>query len=261
MIKLAILTARSHLRVIGALMMREVVTRFGREGLGLLWIILEPLAFCFGVLILWSVIKPPYEHGIKLGPFVMTGYMSLILMRHIISQNINAVQANFGIFYHRQVKYLHIYAARSAIEFASVTVAFVIVYLVLAAMSQVKMPADISMVYLGWVAIAWASIGVSLVISALAIRFDAVHRLSGLFMYLLIPFSGAFYMVSFLPPAAQEVILYVPLPHGVEMLRRGVFGEFVSTHYTMWYPFFCGTVLIVLGLLLLRLFADRVSPE
>lgn len=242
-------------------MMRELVTRFGREGLGLLWIILEPLAFCFGVLALWTAIKPPYEHGIKLGPFVMTGYMSLILMRHIISQNLNAVQANIGIFYHRQIKVLHVYAARTLIEIGSVSLAFVVVYIALSLSSQVNFPSNIMMVYLGWSAIAWLSVGLSLVIAALALRFDTVHRLSGLFMYLLIPISGAFFMISFLPPSAQKIMLLIPMPHGVEMLRSGVFGEFVPTHYVIWYPFFWGTVLFALGLLLVNLFSSRVTFE
>jgi capsular polysaccharide transport system permease protein len=261
LIKFVMLALRSHLRMVGALMMRELVTRFGREGLGLLWIILEPLAFCFGVLALWSLIKPPYEHGIKLGPFVMTGYMSLILMRHIISQNINAVQANVGIFYHRQIKAIHIYAARTFIEFGSVTLAFIVVYVALALSSQVNFPSNIMMVYIGWLAVAWMSVGLSLIISALALRFEAVHRLSGLFMYLLIPLSGAFFMISFLPPSTQKIMMLVPMPHGVEMLRSGVFGEFVPTHYVIWYPFLWGSIFIVFGLLLVRLFSDRVSFE
>ena len=40
-------------RIIGALMMREIVTRFGREGFGFLWLIGEPLLFCMGVIVMW----------------------------------------------------------------------------------------------------------------------------------------------------------------------------------------------------------------
>ena len=51
-------------RVIGALVMREMTTRYGRQGLGFAWVIGEPLIFCFGVLILWTATKPAYEHGL-----------------------------------------------------------------------------------------------------------------------------------------------------------------------------------------------------
>ena len=87
---------RSHIRIIGALMMRETVTRYGRQGLGLLWLIGEPLLFCFGVIIMWSLIKPAYEHGVRIAPFIMTGYMCLLLLRHLVGANMNALQANGG---------------------------------------------------------------------------------------------------------------------------------------------------------------------
>ena len=82
-------------------MMREIVTRFGREGFGFLWLIGEPLLFCMGVIVMWSIIKPEYEHGIRIAPFVMTGYMCLLLLRHQISYSQGAVQGNVGLLHVR----------------------------------------------------------------------------------------------------------------------------------------------------------------
>lgn len=45
---------KNQARIIGALMMRELITRYGREGLGFLWLVLEPLVFCFGVMGMWG---------------------------------------------------------------------------------------------------------------------------------------------------------------------------------------------------------------
>ena len=44
-------------RVIGALMIRELVTRFGRENIGFLWMMVEPLLFAGLVGILWRYIE------------------------------------------------------------------------------------------------------------------------------------------------------------------------------------------------------------
>jgi capsular polysaccharide transport system permease protein len=41
--------------VIGAVMMRELHTRYGRENLGFVWLIVEPLFFCLGVMVVWTV--------------------------------------------------------------------------------------------------------------------------------------------------------------------------------------------------------------
>ena len=45
-------TVRRHARLLWALMMRELSTRYGRDNLGFLWLIGEPLLFTFGVLIM-----------------------------------------------------------------------------------------------------------------------------------------------------------------------------------------------------------------
>ena len=41
-------------RVLYALMMREVITRFGRNNLGALWLIGEPMIFTLGIVALWT---------------------------------------------------------------------------------------------------------------------------------------------------------------------------------------------------------------
>ena len=129
-----------HFRILGALIMREMATRFGREGLGFAWVVGEPLVFCFGVILLWSLTKPAYEHGVRLAPFVMTGYMSLILTRHLIGLLGSALQSNLGLLYHRQIAPLHIFGARIILELGGATTAFIIVYLVLIALRQVGLP-------------------------------------------------------------------------------------------------------------------------
>ena len=37
-----------QIKVIGALLMREIHTRYGRENIGHLWVIGEPMLFCTG---------------------------------------------------------------------------------------------------------------------------------------------------------------------------------------------------------------------
>ena len=61
---------RIQWRVIRALLMREVITRFGRENVGVLWLIGEPALFTLGVSALWSAAG--LNHGSAL-PIVALG--------------------------------------------------------------------------------------------------------------------------------------------------------------------------------------------
>lgn len=242
---------KKQTRVVNALVLRELVTRYGREGLGFLWLVLEPLVFCFGVIILWSFMKPTYEHGIRVAPFVMTGYMMLLLFRHMVSVCTGAVQANIGLLHHRSVRPLHVYIARIILEILGGGTAFLVVYLILLSIGSVGPPHDILEVYGGYLLMAWLSTGLALTMSALAIRFEVIERIIPVSLYLMVPLSGAFIMVDWLPPAYQDVYLLNPMPHTVEMVRDGVFGEFVRTRYDPIYPFYWGFVLNITGLLLL----------
>jgi len=248
-------------RIIGALMMREMVTRYGREGLGFLWVVGEPLMFCLGVIVMWTFLKPAYEHGVRVGPFVMTGYMCLLLLRHLIAHSLGAIQANIGLLHHRQVRIVHVYFARGLVEFMGTTTAFVAVYAILFALGQVSLPKDVLILYWGWISLAWFSFGLALVLSVLAVRFEVVERVTQLFTYILIPLSGAFFTVSVVPPRYREMFLLVPMPNAVEMVRAGFFGEFFETYYHAMYPIVAGTVLVVVGLLILSTAIKYVDVE
>ena len=252
---------RRQARVVGALFMREMITRYGREGLGFLWVIGEPLIFCLGVMGMWALVKPEYEHGVRVGPFIMTGYMCLLLFRHVVSHNLSALQANSGLMHHRGVRPLHIYISRGLIEFAGSTVAFVICYAILLMMNLVHLPSNVLLLYAGWLILGWLSFGFSLLFAALSIRFEVMERIVPVFMYLIIPFSGAFIMVDWLPSKYQEIYLLVPMPHTVEMVRSSVFGEFVPTHYNSLYPIMWAAVTTVVGLLVLETSLSRVDID
>lgn len=252
---------RKQCRIIGALLMREMATRYGRTGLGFAWVVAEPLAFCFGVMILWGVTKPAYEHGVRLSPFVMTGYMSLVIIRHLIGLMASAIQSNTGLLYHRQIKPVHILFSRALLEVGGGTIAYFIVYVVLLAIGQVSLPNDYLLLYAGWFTLIFNAIGVALIIAGLAMIFEAFERLTSLISYAIIPISGAFFMVGWLPPGAREIFLKIPLVHGIEMMRSSVFGENVATYYDAPYAIAWAASMIIAGLLLIAYGRDRIDSE
>lgn len=239
-------------QIIGALMMREMATRYGRRGLGFLWVVGEPLLFCTGVMLLWVFVKPHAAHGLSVAAFVMTGYMCLLLMRHCISFSINAIGANTGLMYHRALSPLHFYLTRCILEFAGATAAFLVLYAVLLLLGQVGWPQDWLLLYFGWVLMWLMSMGTGFIFSALTVRFEIMERIVSLLTYAMIPLSGVFFMVDWLPPRVREIYLLVPYPNAVEMIRAGVFGEFVPTHFNQAYALVTALLLVLVGFLLIK---------
>src|SRR5207248_8707633 len=68
---------RIQTRVTGALIMREIVTRYGRHNIGFMWVFAEPMMFTLGVVIVWSLLRT-HTTRLPVIPFVVTGYSSLL---------------------------------------------------------------------------------------------------------------------------------------------------------------------------------------
>lgn len=258
---MALQSVLTTFRIIGALIMREMTTRFGRNGIGFAWLVVEPAIFCLGVLVLWTFTKPEYEHGVRLAPFVVTGYMSLILIRHFIALLTSAINANIGLLYHRHVKPTHILMARATLEFGGASIAFLVVYFFLWLLGQVPVPYSLLLIYGGWFLMAWSAMGLALILTGLVMRYEVFERIVGLIGYLMIPLSGAFFMVSWIPEGFRKFVLLLPFVHATEMMRAGVFGEFIQTFYTPSYAFILGLVMNIIGLLIISISIDRIEVE
>jgi capsular polysaccharide transport system permease protein len=251
----------THRRVIWALLMRELSTRYGRDNIGFLWVIGEPLLFAGCVTLMWSKLKPEFEHGIRVVPFVVTGYMALILTRHMIQHGMNCVKANTGLLYHRHITVMHLFIARLTLEFIGVTFAFLVIFSFLLLIGQMQPPKNLPLVYEGWMILAWIGVGLALIFGALAEIFEFMERIVGVVTYIMVPMSGAFYMASWVPAQFRHFLLLLPFIHPVEMIRSGFFGEFVETHYSVPYALAWGSSLTFLGLVLVQFIRKRVEIE
>ena len=251
----------SHGSIIWALLLRELATRYGRNNLGFLWIVAEPLLFCAAVLALWTAIKPPYEHGIAIVPFVVTGYMPIILVRHMITHALTCIRSNASLLYHRQVTLIHLFVARMALEFIGVSLAFFAVSAILFAFGLMEAPRDLALLYAGWCVLAWLSFGLALMMGAIAEMVPVVERVVAALTYVLVPLSGTFYMVAWLPPAYRAGVLKLPFIHPIEMIRGGYFGGGVQVFYNLGYVCLWAAGFTFAGLLLLRFVRDRIEIE
>ena len=52
---------------------------------------------------MWHFVRGRYEHGLLVVPFVWSGYLPILLFRHIGSHMLRAVRFNMSLFYHRNV--------------------------------------------------------------------------------------------------------------------------------------------------------------
>lgn len=248
-------------RVIGALLMREILTRFGRHNIGFLWLFVEPMLFTLGVTALWIFAKMGHGSSIPIVAFAITGYSSVLLWRNMPARCIGAITPNLALMYHRHVKVVDIFAARLLLEAAGATISFVVLGLLFSAIGWINPPEDIGKVLFAWFMLAWFGFSLALLLGALSEQSELIDKLWGPSSYLLFPLSGAAFMVDALPTAAQDLILMLPMVHGVELLREGYFGSTFKAHYNIFYLAVICAVMTLFGLAKTRQISRTVMPE
>jgi ABC-type polysaccharide/polyol phosphate export permease len=248
-------------RVIHALLMREILTRFGRHNIGFLWLFVEPMLFTLGVTALWTIANANHGSSLPIVAFALTGYSSVLLWRNMPSRTIGAISPNLSLMYHRNVKVIDIYTARLLLEAGGATISFAILSLFFIAIGWIKPPEDTLKVIAAWLLLAWFGASLALLLGALSERSEVIEKLWHPASYLLFPLSGAAFLVDALPPKAQEYILILPMVHGVEMLREGYFGSLVRAHYDAGYLILSCSVLSLIGIAQLRIVSRQAMPE
>jgi ABC-type polysaccharide/polyol phosphate export permease len=250
-----------QLRIIGALLMREILTRYGRHNIGFLWLFAEPMMFTLGVTALWTMAGATHGSNLPITAFALTGYSSVLVWRNTVSRTTSAIMPNLSLMYHRNVRVIDIFASRIVLEIVGAGTSFVILTLFFLAIEWIIPPHDILKVIFGWTMLAWFGAGLALFLGALSERSEVIEKLWHPISYLLFPLSGAAFMVEWLPQQAQNVVLYLPMVHGVEILREGFFGSAVHAHYDMGYMAVCNLCLTLLGFAMERDISRRVEPE
>jgi capsular polysaccharide transport system permease protein len=246
-------------RVLYALMMREIITRFGRDNLGVLWLVAEPMIFTLGVATLWSTAGLTHASSIPVVAFAVTGYSSVLMWRNSASHSSMAVESNKTLLYHRGVMVIDVILTRIALEVAAATCSFAVLSLTFIYVGWMPPPVNLSLVLAGWLMLAWFGASLALTIGAGTAFSPVVERLWIPVAYLLFPLSGAAYMVDWLPTRLQSIVQYLPMVHGIELLRQGFFGNVVRTHYDVGYMTTCCLLLTLSGLFLMREAGHRVE--
>lgn len=241
--------------MIGAVIMRELHTRYGRENIGYLWLIAEPLML--GTII--SVLHGGgHDNGINPVAFTVTGYCNFIMFRGIVNRAEGSLQANLPLLYHRMVTVFDITTGRALLEAAGTISAFGILLTFCVALGYTDLPERPIYLAAGIGLIFWFSFALSMIIAGGTHEHSFLERMIHPFTYFMIPLSGAFYMVEWIPEKYRYYLMFNPLPHCFEIIRYGVFRSATLDYVDFEYVTACCAILTLFGLLALRLVKSRI---
>lgn len=248
-------------RVINALLMREIITRYGRENIGFLWLFIEPLAMTMFMVIMWKFIRGDQFSTLNIVAFTITGYPLMMMWRNASNRAIGSISANISLLYHRNVRVLDTIFARMLLEIAGATIAQILIMALVMAIGWIDMPNDLFYMVMAWVLMAFFAIGFGLIICSIAQKFEVFGKIWGTLSFVMMPLSGVFFFVHNLPQTAQKYAQWVPMISGTEMFRKGYFGDNVTTYENVGFLIVCDLVMLFVGLILVRNFSRGIEPR
>ena len=244
-------------RVIWALTMREVITRFGREGIGAFWLLAEPAMFIVGVMVIFSYIDSLGVYSVA--EYLAVSYPTLLLWRNGSGRVAKALDVNRALLHHQPIRPIDIIYSRILLEYASSAGAFIVLFIIFVQLGICHWPNDLLTMCFGYLLIFGFSFAFILILSALAELSETIERVSHIITYLMLPFTGVFLPVFLVPPQYRDILLAMPLVDAVEYFHKGYYGAAMPTYYHLEYTIFMIFFLILFGYLLTNIAIKKVQ--
>jgi len=243
-------------RVVGALVLRESRTRFGRNRLGFSWAVVEPLAQVALLGAAFELMGRSGPNGTDIFMFIAAGVVPFHAFSKMTTRCMGAVDANRTLLSYPLVKPVDAVAARALLEAAIYAAVFVLTAAAGIALGLGALPADPLRVAAGLALGAALGLGVGLAACAAASLVPTVERLVPVAVRVLFFTSGLFYSLSMLPSEAAAALSWNPLVHVTETVRAGMFAGFDGSAASLGYLALWALAAVTLGLHLFRI-AER----
>jgi capsular polysaccharide transport system permease protein len=241
-------------QVIGALVLRDMRTRFGLGYLGFLGSFVVPFVHIGVIVAINYVLGRVVPVGTDALLYLSLAILPFILFIYTARQMLQAITANRPLFHFPRVKMIDSLIARSVVEIVGAVVMAVVVLAVLHLGETPFRPASWSTFLAGLVASVAIGFSLGLVFATLA----ALTTVSiVLFIGVAMVFwglSGAFFIPDMIPEPYRSWLWYNPLLHATELVRVGYYSEYASQTldpgYVVWFCVACTALGLVLPWLL-----------
>lgn len=248
------------LRSVVALILREMVTRYGRTPGGYLWTIAEPVGGIAMLVIIFSVglkIRTP-ALGINFPLFFATGLMTLGMYQGTAGVVQRALNFSRQLLFYPGIGFVEAILARFLLE---VLTRLVVVYVVLGAilmLFETRAVIDLPPIIAALGLAALIGLGIGCLNAFLIPTFPLWESVWGILTTPLFLMSGIFFLYEDLPEIGQDVLWYNPLIHLTGLMRAGFYPTYQPQYVSFVLLGLWVLVPLVFGVMLLRKHHRRI---
>lgn len=214
-------------RVIYAIMLRDIRTRFGHTKLGYFWAIMEPITHLLTLgSVFYAVNHAPPPVGDNLFLFYITGLVPFLMFSHVSHDVMSAAEANNAMLQLPIVKRTDIMAAHALRQFATELCVGIIIFSIAGLLGQRGMPAD-PLTAMAAITLLWLlAVGVGAFNLVILEAFPSYETLYASLIRMLYVASGIYFSPISMPDWVREILAWNPILQGIEYFRSGFFPQY-----------------------------------
>lgn len=242
----------ASLRTITALMLREMVTTYGRSPGGYLWAVLEPSA---GIALLTLIFSSGFQSpalGTNFPIFYATGMIPFLMFNDLSGKVAMSLLFSRPLLAYPAVTYLDAIIARFLINMLTqILVAYITLGGILLAFDTRLLP-EYTTIVAAFGLTALLALGIGTMNCYLFTRFPVWQRAWSILMRPMFIISCIFFLFETIPQPYRDILWYNPIVHIVGLVRHGFYANYDASYVSILYLLGLSLGLFMGGLLLLR---------
>lgn len=241
----------ASLRTITALILREMVTTYGRSPGGYAWAVLEPVVGIALLSLIFSVGFRSPALGTSFPLFYATGMLPFAMYSDISGKLSLAILFSKPLLAYPAVTYMDAILARFIVNMLTqLLVAYLILIGILLAFDTNVVP-DYPTICVAFFLAAVLGLGVGTLNCYLFVRFPLWQRAWSILMRPMFLISCIFFLFETIPKQGQDVLWYNPVVHVVGLMRRGFYTNYDAPYVSVTYVMSLSMLFFLAGLVLL----------
>ena len=245
-----------HTRIVSALLIREMASRFGSKPGGYVWAFMEPAGYVMMMTVVFGAITHTPALGDSFPLFFASGYIGYYFYHATLGYVGSALSGNKALLNYPIVAPIDTVVARFILQmFTNVFVAVAVFALIIN--FEMRAPPNVN-----WAPLLQAAtlagllaLGVGMSNTVLFLKFPFYESVYGIISRPLMLISGVFFIPDNLPHPYRDLVLINPVVHVITLFRTGFYPEYRATSLDLGYLYAFVLVSLFSGSLLFSLAA------
>ncbi|UWQ19679.1 ABC transporter permease [Jannaschia sp. M317] len=249
------------IRTIGALMLREMSTTYGRSPGGYLWSFAEPIGGVALLTLVFSAITRTPPIGSNFPIFFATGFLPFALYGAVVGNVSASIRYSKPLLAYPGVTYVDAIIARLLLTVITQVLVTIIIFSMIMLIFDLQLYIDYLLVLRGLLMAAVFGLGVGLANCYPVSVYPIWQTIWAVLNRPLFIVSGIFFLIDPLPEKLRSALLLNPIAQAIMQTRNGMFDTYDALFVSEIYVYTVSLVLGALGMLALNRYYNEILED